>query len=89
MESRLTMTENAVLEALREALGSSHEIDAGAMTATELSDALDLSSSAVQKRVGKLVRQGYLEVVRKELVDTYGRRQRVPAYRPKTKLRVA
>jgi len=55
--------------------------DKDALTATELADLAGISPRAMQARLKKGVRLGQYTIHRVSRVDSYGRRQIVPAYK--------
>ncbi len=79
---RVTITENALLEALRQA--RSVETDAtGALTVVEISEAVGTTAQTAGRWVRALSRTGVIECVRKPCVGIDGVTRPQPAYRMK------
>jgi hypothetical protein len=57
-------------------------IDNGALTSSELAQKIGLSGSQTRCRLRKAVQAGKVERVWKYVIDSAGRHQRTPAYRP-------
>lgn len=75
------MTQDALLDALRQAMERAPKDDPGALTAHELMDALGLSIERTRRLLKDLLRSGQCEAVKVSRVDISGRVQSVPAYR--------
>lgn len=75
--SVITMTQDAMLEALAEAY---HETDDNTMTSREMSVALGLSSYMVTKRIREAIKRGLLEPCYAMKRNVHGEVRTVKAY---------
>jgi DeoR/GlpR family transcriptional regulator of sugar metabolism len=82
------VTENELLAALRQAFEkpSSDDEPPGVMTTAELSDSLGISRKTVRRLLGKIDRQGMLEVHNIYRPTLHRQTVEVPGYRLKEKM---
>ena len=84
MQSRVTITQAELLEALREAAQRSEEGPEGAYTTEELAELTGIYRGKVKETIRALIRLGKAECVHVRRPSIDGRMFRVPAYRIKS-----
>lgn len=82
MESRLSISETEILDALREAFSTEDDPD-GAHTTEELAAATGISRARIKVALRDLIRAGKAETVRVRRTSIDGRTMPVPGYRVK------
>lgn len=81
----MSITENTLLEAIRDALQTSEEGEEGVLTTPELSDLLGQGPRVVRKTLRELIDSGAVEATKATRANIAGYTQRLPAYRLKAK----
>jgi len=77
----MNISESELLDALRDAATQPDARPDGALTRTELCEALGIGRGAIQARLVALVKSGQMECIWIPTTDIAGRASRVPAYR--------
>ena len=76
----ITFTHNELVQILLDAQADDLE-DNGVMTGPELAAAMGISDKTMQKRIRPLLREGVIEVAKKQILNSVGIRTTVRGYR--------